>query len=196
MTSTDPLKAINPQLTLARYRPVAITFHWVMFLLVAIVGVLGLLHDSWPKATQAWWINMHAVLGIALWLILLARFTYRLRHPPPALPAEVGALSRRFSNPVHLALYALLFVIPLIGVVTFVYHGRVFNFGLFQVDPGIVKNSAVFHPTEDIHGYLAYTLFGLAGVHALAALWHRFVLHDGVVARMWPGGRRARSKTY
>jgi cytochrome b561 len=41
-------------------------------------------------------------------------------------------------------------------------------------------------PTEDIHGYLAYGLFALAGLHALAALWHRFVLQDGVLARIWP----------
>jgi len=44
----------------------------------------------------------------------------------------------------------------------------------------------VFGPTEDLHGYLAYALFALAGLHALAALWHRLVLHDGVLARMWP----------
>jgi cytochrome b561 len=98
-------------------------------------------------------------------------------------------LSRRLSSPVHLALYALLFIIPVIGFVTFVYHGRVFNFGVFELNLGIKKNRAIFGPTEDIHGYLAYALFALAGLHALAALWHRFFLHDGVLARMWP--RRA-----
>jgi cytochrome b561 len=30
----------------------------------------------------------------------------------------------------------------------------------------------IVHPTEDIHGYLAYTLFALVGLHLLAALWH------------------------
>jgi cytochrome b561 len=37
----------------------------------------------------------------------------------------------------------------------------------------------------DIHGYLAYGLFAVAGIHAQAALWHQFVLHDGVLRRMW-----------
>jgi cytochrome b561 len=45
----------------ARYGQGAIAFHWVMFLLVIGVGVLGLLHDSWPKRTQPFWINVHAV---------------------------------------------------------------------------------------------------------------------------------------
>ena len=119
-----------------------------MFGLVVIVGVLGLLHDSWPKQTQSFWINMHALIGLFLWLVLLARFAYRLRHAPPTLPAGTGALSRHLSSPVHLALYALLFIIPIIGIVTFVYHGRVFDFGVFELDPGVKKNRAIFGPTE------------------------------------------------
>jgi hypothetical protein len=92
-----------------------------MFGLVVIVGVLGLLHDSWPKQTQSFWINIHALIGLLLWLVLLARFV------PPTLPTGIGALSRLFSSPVHLALYTLMFIIPILGVVTFVYHGRVFK---------------------------------------------------------------------
>jgi cytochrome b561 len=74
--------------------------------------------------------------------------------------------------------------------VTFVYHGRVFDFGLFRIDPGIQSNRSIFHPTEAIHGYLAYGLFGLAGLHAAAALWHQFYSRDGIMSRMWPGARR------
>jgi cytochrome b561 len=186
MATVDPLESPHPLRSGGRYRSGAIAFHWAMFVLVVVVGVLGLLHDSWPRQTQAYWINVHALIGIALWLLLLARFGYRLRHAPPPLPPEIGAFSRRFSSPVHFALYALMFIIPIIGVVTFVYHGRVFHFGLFDIDFGIKKNRAIFEPTEDIHGYLAYALFALAGLHALAALWHQFVLHDGVLARIWP----------
>ena len=157
-----------------------------MFVLVVIVGVLGLLHDSWPDKTQSFWINVHALFGILLWLTLIGRWVWRMQRPPPPLPAGVGWLSSRLSSPVHWALYALMFVTPILGFITFIYHGRIFDLGIFRVDFGIPKNKAVFHPTEDIHGYLAYTLFGLAGLHALAALWHRFWLHDGVLARMWP----------
>jgi len=187
MASIDPLESAHPLPTTGHYRGGAIAFHWAMFVLVVIVGVLGLLHDSWPKQTQAFWINVHALIGILLWFLLLARFGYRLRNPPPALPAEIGAFSRRFSSPVHFALYTLMFVIPIVGVVTFIYHGRVFDFGVFELNLGVKKNRAIFEPTEDIHGYLAYALFALAGLHALAALLHQFVLHDGVLARMWPG---------
>jgi cytochrome b561 len=169
-----------------RYGPAAMLLHWSMFLLIVVVGVLGLLHDSWSKQTQAFWINVHALLGLLLWLLLFARFSWRLTHAPPVLPEEVGAFSRRLSTPVHVALYALMFVIPILGIVTFIWHGRVFDFGIFQVNFGVKSNRAVFHPTEDIHGYLAYALFALAGLHALAALWHHFIRRDGTLLRMWP----------
>lgn len=174
---------------IVRYDRGAIGFHWIMAALVVIVGVLGLLHDSWPKGTQSFWINIHALCGLALWALLLARFWWRRRHPPPPLPPEAGGLSRALARRVHLLLYALLFVIPVLGIVTFIWHGRVFDFGLFKVDFEVHKNRAIFGPTEDIHGYLAYTLFTVAGLHALAALWHQFVRRDGLLSRMWPAGR-------
>jgi cytochrome b561 len=182
----------EPQASAARstaaegYGAGAIAFHWTMFLLVVVVGILGLLHDSWPKRTQAFWINVHAMLGLLLWVTLIARMWWRSRHTPPVLPSGVGNLLRRWSVPVHLALYALMFITPIVGVVTFIWHGRIFDFGLFHLDFGVRSNRAVFRPTEDIHGYLAYALFALAGLHAMAALWHHFFLRNGVLGRMWP----------
>jgi cytochrome b561 len=177
--------------SVGRYGGVAIGLHWSIAVLVVAAGVLGLLHDSWPKATQAFWINVHAMVGLAILALVAARVAWRLGHAPPRLPPDVGALSERLSGPAHLLLYALLAVIPLIGIVTFVWHARVFDFGIFKLDFGVAKNRAVFHPTEVVHGYLAYGLFGLAGLHALAALWHHFVRRNGVLLRMWPSGRGA-----
>ncbi len=76
---------------------------------------------------------------------------------------------------------------PMIGIVTFIWHGRVLDFGVFKVDFGIPSNRAIFRPTEDVHGYLAYFLFALIAAHAAAALWHHYIRHDGVLSRMWPG---------
>ena len=171
----------------AGYAPIAIALHWCVFVLVVAVGWLGLLHDSWPRPTQAFWINIHVMLGLLMFALVLARIAWRLKHPAPPLPADVGEFSRRASHPAHMLLYALLIVIPILGVVTFVFHGRVFDFGLFQLDLHVPRNRAIFHTTEDWHGYLAYGLFGLAGAHALAALWHHLIRKDGVLRRMWPG---------
>lgn len=180
---------IDSPVAAERYGPGAIAFHWVIVVLVVIVGVLGLLHDSWPRATQAFWINIHAMVGLAMWVLAMARLGWRLNHPPPALPPDVSTFSRRASHWVHLLLYVLMLIIPPIGIVTFIYHGRIFDFGVFQINFHVHSNRKIFHPTEDLHGYLAYALFGLVGLHALAALWHHVVRRDGILLRMWPGRR-------
>ena len=173
-----------------RYDLTAIALHWLVLALVVCVGILGLLHDSWPKETQKFWINIHAIFGLALWFTLFARLWWRRGHRPPPPVETGGALARRAAVVAHFGLYALLLVTPIVGIITFVYHGRIFDFGLFKLDFGVKSNRAVFHPTEDLHGYLAYALFALAGIHALAALWHQFVLKDGLLARMWPAAAR------
>ena len=178
-----------------RYTHGAMALHWIMAVLIVAVGVLGLLHDSWPRRSQAFWINLHALIGLLVWVLIVVRLWWRLRHPPPALPPEIGLLPRRLSSAAHLLLYLLVFIIPLVGIVTFVWHGRPFDFGLFRVDLGVRSNRAIFHPTEDVHGYLAYTLFALIGIHVLAALWHQFVGRNRLLQRMWPAaapGARSR----
>jgi cytochrome b561 len=129
--------------------------------------------------------------------LVIARLRWRARHVPPPLPPDVDVFSLRLSTAVHWLLYALMLVIPIVGIITFIRHGRVFDFGLFRLNVGVRSNRAIFHPTEDIDEYLAYALFTLAGIHALAALWqlsgsslaalwHNFIKHDTVLRRMWP----------
>jgi len=64
--------------------------------------------------------------------------------------------------------------------VTFIWHGRVFDFGLFQINPGVRSNHAIFGPTEDIPGYLSYALFALAGLHAVGSAVAPLFPHDTV----------------
>ena len=46
------------------------------------------------------------------------------------------------------------------------------------MDFGGVPIVPPFHPTEDVHGDLAYVLFALIVSHVLTALWHQFVRRD------------------
>src|SRR5258708_25594828 len=105
MTS-QPAQSVAGSKAVERYGAGAVVFHWTMFLLVVVVGILGLLHDSWPKRTQAFWINVHAMLVLLLWLTLIARFWGRRLHHPQARPAAVRECTHRFSTPFHCALYA------------------------------------------------------------------------------------------
>jgi cytochrome b561 len=192
--SRNPAPAMNPApmtipaapSPLHRYTPVAMSLHWLMAVLILFTGILGLLLDDWPKASKLLWINIHAQVGLLILVLWIARAWWRRTHTPPELPAEVSEVSRRVSHPAHLLIYALMLVTPLVGIVAFVWHARVFDFGLFAIDFGVKSNGAVFHPAEDIHLWLTYGLFALVAGHAVAALWHHFISRDPVLKRMLP----------
>jgi cytochrome b561 len=175
-------------LTRTRYSGGAIALHWATVVLIIIGGTLGLLHDSWPKATQAFWINVHALVGLTILALAALRVIWRIFHRPPPPPMSDPPVARLAAHAVHYALYGLIFILAGFGIVTFIWHGRSLNLGLVQIGFGVKSDRAVFHSTEIIHGYLAYALFALAGVHALAALTRQFVLRDNTLLRMWPAG--------
>jgi cytochrome b561 len=170
-----------------RYSLPAIILHWTSFALVVFVGALGLSFDLFPRGGRLFWINIHAIFGLAVLVIALARLSWRMRSPPPDYPAGTPAFAKRLSQPAHLLLYALMIILPIVGIVAFIWHARVFDFGLFKLDFGVASSKPVYGKAEEIHELLAYSLFGLAGLHGLAALWHHFVRKDGLLARMWPG---------
>src|SRR5580704_14646504 len=176
----------TPATSIRRYTTGAVSLHWIIAALILFSAILGLLLDDWPKDTKLFWINIHAQVGLLVLALLIARIWWRRTHTPPELPPEVSEISRRVSHPAHLLIYVLMLVTPLVGIVAFVWHARVLDFGLFTIDFGIKSNGPVYHQAEDIHLWLTYGLLALVAGHAVAALWHHFVSRDTVLLRMLP----------
>jgi cytochrome b561 len=171
-----------------RYGSAAITFHWIVAALIIFLGTLGLLFDDIPREARPFWINVHGCVGLLYFALIIARIAWRSTHRPPDLPSDIEVFDRRISAAAHHALYALMLLIPVFGVVAYVWHGRVFDYGLFQLNFGVQMNREVFGPAETIHQFLAYGLFVLAGLHVLAALYHHLVRRNGIFLRMLPHG--------
>ena len=169
-----------------RYGSTAVAFHWIVAALVVFLGALGLLFDEIPREARPFWINVHGCVGLVYFALVIVRLAWRSTHRPPELPSDVGQFERWTSPAAHHALYALMLLIPLFGVVAYIWHGRVFDYGLFQLNFSVGTDREVFKPAETIHQLLAYGLFALAGLHILAALHHHFVRRDGVLSRMLP----------
>jgi len=174
----------------SRYGSTAVAFHWVVAALIVFLGTLGVLFEDIPREARPFWINIHACVGLLYFAMIIARLAWRAFHRPPDLPPDIGEFDRRTSLAAHHLLYALMVLIPCVGIVAYVWHGRAFDFGLFTLNFGVASNRDVFHPAETVHEWLAYGLFAVAGLHALAALYHHFVRRDGVLLRMLPGGTR------
>ena len=60
--------------------------------------------------------NIHESLGVIVFVIVLIRLVNRYLNPPPPLPADTPAVIRLAAHVNHMALYALLVLMPIIGL--------------------------------------------------------------------------------
>ena len=170
----------------ATYDPVARYLHWSMAALIVLAFVLGLTIDAFPAAWKQAAIETHKVIGLGLILLLAARLAWRLAHrPPPLEPAS--PLLTAAAHLGHVALYVLMLVVPVIGLVYAIKRGQGLDLGFFNIPPlAAPAPRAETRPIREWHEWAAYALIALAGLHALAALLHHAVKKDGTLRRMLP----------
>lgn len=176
MTSASPASG--------RYDGLTIAIHWVSALIVITLWLIGQLVDFVPRGpvrTGIW--STHATLGFVLAALLIIRIVWRLTAGRQLPAAETGVLGLA-AKLGHLALYALLIAVVVLGLADAFLRG--FNmFDLFHL-PQIGDRSWV-RPVNGLHELAANALLAVALLHAVAALFHRYVLKDGVLARMGLG---------
>lgn len=129
--------------------------------LVLIVGLGGLLQDSWAPPVQASWMNLHALFGGLLWFCVVARFYHCMHRVPRMPPEDMRAFSRHLSRRVYLLLYILMFFSLSIGVLRAAPHRLISG------------------PVEIFQSYLAYGVLALLIIRALAAVCRHALMRDG-----------------
>ncbi|PJK11644.1 cytochrome B [Lysobacteraceae bacterium NML120232] len=165
-------------------------FHWSIVVLLLVQGIVALLMDSFPREMRSTVMMLHKSTGVLILLLAIARVAWRLlSKAPPALP-EVSAANRLLAHLGHLALYLLLFAVPLSGFLMSAYGGRAVDFyGLFTLPTFVATNESLGEVMHQIHEPLFFALVLLAAAHMAAALYHHFVKRDATLTRMLPGGR-------
>lgn len=103
---------------------------------------------------------LHILVGLAVLLLTLVRLAVRVISGAPAHGATRGD---RVAVGVQGLLYALTLLVPILGMMT--WGGDI---------------AAAAGP----HGIAATAIMVLAGVHAVSALFHQYVLKDRLLLRM------------
>jgi cytochrome b561 len=153
-----------------------IALYWSMAGLAVLVGLLGLLHDSWLTTVVISGTYIHALFGSLLWGLVIARFYRRIKHSPLAQSADIREFSRHLSRMIYLLLYLLIGIKQIIAIVNFMWHGGTLDFGLLQANSRIADDSPAFEPTKDFRAVLMCGISALALVRVVAFwIWLRLV---------------------
>ncbi|HEY0293052.1 MAG TPA: cytochrome b [Hansschlegelia sp.] len=160
--------------------------HWLVA--VAVIGLIlvGLSLDSIPKGpSQDLAYFLHKSTGVVVLALMTARIAWRLTNPPPPSEPDLARWQVRLSHAVHWTLYAILLVMPVLGWAgSNAFGAPVSVFGLFTMPTLLAEDKELAKQILGWHARLGITAGLLIVLHIAAALYHRFVRHDAVLARM------------
>lgn len=153
------------------YSTLQITLHWLIAALVAFQLIFGEgmtnVRDAAEEGTTPSNVDFavsigHYWIGIAILALVLIRLGVRLTQGVPPRLAATPTWMDWAAKLVHWAFYLMLFVMPVLGLLT-VYVSDSFG---------------------DIHKLGKPVFIVLIAVHVLAALFHQFVKRDGTLRRI------------
>lgn len=171
--------------TPARYDGMSILLHWVTAALVVILWTLGQTIDFFPKgAPKIDARSTHFVLGATLGIVLLVRMAWRA-SAGRSLPLASSGWAGVAAKVVHYGLYILIAATVVLGVFNAWQRGDVF-FNVYTIPKLIPGDVALKKTLEALHADFADVVLIVAGLHALAALVHHYLLRDSVLRRMLP----------
>ena len=169
-----------------KYPPLRIGLHWLMVVLLVAVYAAMELRDIFPKDSIArdnmktW----HYMLGLSVLALVVVRLLARWwQAGPPALPAP--AWQTGLAKVIHIALYIFMIGMPLAGWLILSTAGKPIPFFGLELPALLSPDKALSRQIKDIHEIVATVGYFVIGLHALAALFHHYVLKDNTLKRMW-----------
>lgn len=179
---------MNWKNTSARYGSLSIGLHWLMLILfITVYGTIELRviyeKGSDPREALKTW---HFMLGMLVFLLVWLRIAARLSGPTPVIRPAPPRLQELSAKLVHLALYALMIGMPLTGWLLLSAAGKPIPFFGFELPALIAENKDLAGQIKELHEFVGKTGYFLIGLHAVAALYHHFVVRDDTVTRILP----------
>jgi len=168
-----------------------VVLHWLTALFLLIAAALILTRDEVSgRALKMWLLEGHRHFGLFVLVLLVVRIGLRIRLGKLPSDNASSRLVRWLAALTHVAMYSLLLAQPLLGwALSNAQDKAVHLFGMTL--PALVGADEDLADTlQTWHQDAAWLLLGLISLHIAAALWHHFVLRDGVLRMMLPQRRR------
>jgi cytochrome b561 len=169
---------------------VARAFHWATALLIIAALVMIEVRDWAPRGSvlRGSLRDWHSQAGLVVFALVGFRLGWRLANVEPAIVPPPPAWQRRVAHAVEWTFYALMVVLPVLGIIMMQADGKSVSLLGASLPPLVDVDKARAHRLEDIHGWFGNAMMFLIAAHVAASLWHHFVHRDNTLARMWGRG--------
>jgi cytochrome b561 len=176
--------------TADRWGAISQWLHWTIAALILYMAYLGLTMGDLPNGPgKIQTYALHKSVGITILGLVALRLLWRLYAGAPAHVAGTPTWQLRIAGVTHLAIYALLFAIPISGWVLNSAAGFPLQwFHLVNLPHIVERNHDLHELAEEAHELMFWGLALLVVMHAGAAFYHHLFQGDATLARMLPKG--------
>ena len=174
---------VSPQNSREVFDKTTIGLHWATAVLVTIQFLIGRTTNFLPRGplrVEIW--SVHVMVGFTLALVVAAGLLWRIARGRRLLPSDRG-VRHLFAVVTHRLLDLLLLITVGLGITNVFAHAfPLFNVWQFPK----VGDDEFMHSVNAWHGLVANMIIAVALFHSAAALFHRYIIKDRVLQRMWP----------
>lgn len=176
------------QMSKTSYSTTAIILHWLTAICVILAIPMAIGMNNLPEGPlQDSLFNYHKSFGQLIWFIAVLRIVNRWVSGAPAPVSTLTSFELLASKIVHVLLYVLIFVVPVVGYLGTAAYPAPLTFFAWEL-PNLVPEAMRGEKTSgfflETHQFLGITLAVVVCLHIAAALFHAVVKKDGVMARM------------
>jgi cytochrome b561 len=174
--------------TTVRWGSLSQLLHWVIVILIIVQVTLASMAEDLPLGMKKLGLlARHKSFGITILALAVIRLLWRWSNPTPPLPDTLKPYERFLAHVTHIALYIVLFAMPISGWLMSSARGfPVSWFGFFQLPDLVPKSKPLYDAMLETHLILQWVLYVVVALHVLAALKHHFFFKDNVLKRMLP----------
>lgn len=172
-----------------KYGIIAISFHWLIALLVFFQLVVGVYMMEFLgfSPLQIKLFGTHKEFGVLVLILAILRLSWRLMEITPTLPGYMPRWQHFAAKTAHFLLYAFLFALPLTGWLMSSAGGfPVSFFGLFILPDLIGPDMALQDFFISLHFWLAIGFVAVIGTHVMGAISHLVLYKENLIKRMLP----------
>tara|TARA_Y100000768_G_scaffold271042_1_gene207228 strand:- start:167 stop:712 length:546 start_codon:yes stop_codon:yes gene_type:complete len=169
--------------TLAEYGLISKLLHWLSAILLLVQIPLGFYLVDLDFGEERINVeNIHVILGLTIFYIVVIRLVNKILNPTPKLDPSIFKGQVFLAKMNHILLYFTILSITISGILKKLFNGE--TLVIFFREIKLNDNFELADQFYNIHILSNYTIMVLIGIHLIAVIVHRLFFKDNLLKKM------------
>lgn len=179
---------MTTQNTPQQYHKISIALHWLMLVLMIAVYACIELREFYPKGSdiREGFKTWHFMLGLVILGLASFRLAFRCFQVTPPIQPTPAKWQVATAHLAHACLYVLMIAVPIGGWLMLSAAGKPIPFFGLSLPALVEENRDLAKTIKKIHTTVGEIGYYVIALHAVAALFHHYIIKDNTLLRMLP----------